>query len=115
MKVYNKNGDVIEIQDVNDTGWEILLADESLKGRILNGYATLVFEGPLLEGNDGQKNTSIKLPDKYMPSIFPLDFSLHTNEVKPKSVFAGINRLDGLYFYMIGTNMNPVGTVTYPL
>lgn len=114
MKVYNKNGDVIEIQDVNDTGWEILLADESVKGRILNGYVTLVFEGPLLEGSDGQMNTSIKLPDKYMPSTYPLDFSLHTNERKPKSIFAGINR-DGLYFYMLGTNMNPVGTVTYPL
>ena len=104
----------MKLAKFDDTGWEILLADELVKGRILNGYATLVFEGPLLEGNDGQTNTSIKLPDKYMPSTFPLDFLLHTNEKKPRSVFAGINR-DGLYFYMIGTNMEPVGTVTYPL
>ena len=104
----------MKLAKAKDTGWENILGT-SVKGRILNGFATLVFEGPLLEGQDGGKNTSIKLPQKYMPSISILDFTLHTNEVNPKTVFAGINSTDGLYFYMLGTSMDPVGTVTYPL
>ena len=104
----------MKLAKAKDTGWENILGT-SVKGRILNGFATLVFEGPLLKGNDGERITSIKLPQKYMPSITVLDFTLHTNEVDPKTVFAGIDINDGLYFYMLGTSMNPVGTVTYPL
>ena len=38
----------MKLAKAKDTGWENILGT-SVKGRILNGFATLVFEGPLLK------------------------------------------------------------------
>lgn len=118
MKLYDIIGKEFNLQEIDDTGWESLYEksqDEIIvKGRIVNGIATLVFEGLQFDGSG--KIRPIVIPNKYIPKTKPFDFSLHTNNATPQLVFCGFDK-DGFY---VLTNSNIVtkslvGTVTYPV
>nr|DAG86845.1 MAG TPA: hypothetical protein [Caudoviricetes sp.] len=100
------------LQKHEDSGWEHL-DGTNIKGRIVNGWATIVFEGYVHEGVEGQLETIFVLPDKYKPTV-SVYFGLLENSRRASAYTCYINN-GSINMYLLHSKNNVVGSVTYPI
>lgn len=102
-----------KIQKHEDTGWEHL-DGARLKGRIVNGIATLVFESFDFEGTEGALETIFILPEKYKPTA-NIFFNLTENSLRPNMYVAYVNGAGLIRANLLHSSNNVIGTVSYPV
>ena len=101
------------LQKHEDTRWEHL-SGTSLRGRIVNGWATITFEGFTHEGVEGKLETIFTVPNKYKPTA-NVFFCLLENAIKPSAYTSYINSSGNIRLHLLHSKNNLVGSVTYPV
>lgn len=116
MKVFDKNGKKIELQEIEDTGWEDLYNNYQIRGRIKNGIATIcIYNLPYTPEELNVDTVIIALPEKYRPTR--VIYFVATRYIGDPTFLNGYVNSDGniaLYFNQAGSG-NYNATVTYPV
>lgn len=117
MKYFDKNGNEVNLQEIEDTGWEPLFNGNNyaIAGRILNGIATIRMYNVSLTPTDlSHASKIIDLPDRYYTSrVINFVASRYAMSTKPVVGYIQYNEMY-LYFNTEGTAPY-YGTVTYPV
>lgn len=104
---------MITLPIYKDTGWENLYGS-NIRGRIINGTATIVFEGFAFSGTHGEDTLMFTLPERYWPSA-GIYFSVFSNSTTPVAYGCRIQLTGGIRTYARSTSDNVIGCISYPV
>lgn len=104
---------MIKLPIYSDTGWE-LLDGATLRGRVKNGIAIIVFEGYTFNGVLESDTLVTTLPERYRPSAL-VYFSFASNSKTPVPYSCRIQTGGAIRTYARYDTDNVIGCVTYPV
>lgn len=116
MNVFDKNGNIVKLQEIEDTGWESLYNDYQIRGRIINGIATVcLYNLPYNPPSTNNATVILTLPEKYIPTrIIYFVASKYLSDATFLNGYVSNNGDLALYFNQEGYGSFN-GTVTYPV
>lgn len=118
MQVKTKTNQLVDVQLVEDTGWENLMDDYAVAGRILNGFATIRFYNVSFTSSiTGSGTKFLELPAKYKPArtiYFPLSKGTNNPTLIMGRVMNSTPAEIQVVFNEIGSQ-TLYGFVTYPV
>ena len=117
MKLYNKSGNEVNLQEIEDTGWEPLFenGNYAIAGRVFNGIATIrMYNASLTPESLNAATKIIDLPDRYYSSkVINFVASRYALDSKP---VVGYVQYSAMYLYFNTAGTAPYyGSVTYPV
>ena len=104
----------VKLQVHKDTDWENLNNAGTIRGRILNGNVTIVFDRFVVSGKTGNNINFIQLPNKYIPKC-DIPFFMFPNGIAPLPCNARVISSGVITCYIRTDGGQYNGTVSYPI
>lgn len=117
MEVFDKNGNKIKLQEIENTGWEPLFGADNyaIAGKIVNGIATIRLNAVSLTPTSISGATKIvDLPDRYRCSRV-VNF-IATRDTKDPTIVVGYVQNNAMFMHFNKSgSATYYGLITYPV